>query len=71
MTLEGQSVVGDLKLDEESPSCLEEELRGGDNWEIADDRELQIISNNMLGKYKKTPRVTKINKNLEKDKIRL
>ena len=69
MTMEGQHIEDDLKANEEGSRCFEEELCGGNNWEIADEKELQIISNNMLGKYKRTPRVTKINKNLEKDKI--
>ena len=68
-TVEGLSIVDDSNVKEESSSRFEEELCGGDRWEIAGEKELQIISNNMLGKYKKIPRITKINKNLEKDKI--
>ena len=37
--------------------------------EEANEDELEIISNNMLGKFKKTARTTKINQNLDKDKL--
>ena len=38
-------------------------------WKNATEGELDVICNNLLGKYKKIQRVTKINKNMEKDKI--
>ena len=39
------------------------------SFEEASEEELEILSNNMLGKFKKTARTTRINQNLEKDRL--
>jgi hypothetical protein len=54
---------------DEIPEHLNPEDYSDISLEEASEEELEIISNNMLGKFKRTARTTKINQNLEKDKL--
>ena len=69
ITSDGECPSIEDEIDREDWEGPQEDMCVGDMWEVASERDLQVISNNMLGKYKKTPRVTTINKHLEKDKI--
>ena len=55
--------------DQELPEDLDVEVCPNSSLDRATEMELEIISNNMLGKFKKTARITKINQNLERDKL--
>ena len=65
--LEDEGSDTGYNIEKECLQDLEETYIINANTEGMKDSELEILCNNMLGKYKKTQRITKINKNMEKD----
>ena len=57
------------ETDHELPKDVDNTDYPNPSLEEATEEELEILSNNMLGKFKKTARTTKINQNLEKDRL--
>ena len=60
---------GEADAGEQNPPEEANEVAPKVTLEKASKLELEIISNNLLGKFKKTARTTKINQNQEKDKL--